>query len=308
MLFSRAKNVTSEALASATRGFGLLLACALGLVLSGACARDGVASAPSESPKTARRVVALAPSLAEIAALLLEEEKSRLVGVSRHSDFPEFVSHLPDVGPFHRFNVETVVSLKPDLVLATQDGNPRDQVLRLRERGLPVVVVSTPDLRAVGESIRQVGKALGRVESADRMARALEASLEAFKKRAPAGRKPRVMLQLGDDPVVVAGGQGILNELLTLAGGANAFQDVPHAYPRPSLEELYRRDPEVVVVLGMSEESSRLEQIANRWRGQKKLSAARAGRIHVLRGDELFRPTPRLVQGLARLEGVLHEK
>src|SRR6478672_2161638 len=107
-----------------------------------------------------RRIVTLAPSLAELAADLAGEKIERIVGVSEYTDFPPALKKVESIGPYHKFNLEKVVSLKPDLVLATSDGNSRDQVLHLRELGVPVVVVETQSLAQVVSSIRLIGQAM----------------------------------------------------------------------------------------------------------------------------------------------------
>ena len=113
-------------------------------------------------PERVARVVALAPSLAElVAAMLGPQELDRLVGVTEQSDHPASLKSKKQVGPFHRFNLEAVMALKPDLVLATREGNPKDRVERLRELGIPVVVVSGGNFREIADSMRLVGRALG---------------------------------------------------------------------------------------------------------------------------------------------------
>lgn len=257
-------------------------------------------------PDRPTRIVTLAPSLAELVASLLPDARDRLVGVSSFSDEPSFVKLLEDVGPYSRVNLERVLALRPDLVLATQDGNSRDQVQRLREAGLPVVVVSGQDLAAVADSMRRLGLALGQAEAGQRMASRFEAELEAFKRRSAARGRPRVMLQIGDDPLVVAGGSGFLQEVLALAGGNNVFSDLKAAYPRPSLEEVRSRDPEVIAVVAMTGDRLLFERMAERWRSQAGLKAARLGRVRIVPGDRLLRPTPRLLEGLRSLEEALH--
>lgn len=151
------------------------------------------------------RVVSLAPSLGELAADLLAQDIQRIVGVSEYTDYPPALKKVMSVGPYHQFNLERVVSLKPDLVLATSDGNSKDQIQHLRELKIPVVVVQTGNFKEVAESIRLVSRALGRPKLGFEMAEDFSKSMQKFIMRGKGHSQIPVMLQVGDDPLVVVG-------------------------------------------------------------------------------------------------------
>jgi iron complex transport system substrate-binding protein len=250
------------------------------------------------------RIVTLAPSLAEIAAEIDPGGLDRIVGVTEYTDRPSALSARTSVGRYDRFNLERVAALKPDLVLATRDGNSSDQVRRLRELGLAVVVTAAGTLADVEESIRLTGQAMGDAESGERLARRFAEEVAALRARAATrgARGTRVLLQVGDDPLVVAGGRSLLHEASALLGLENVYGTLNASYPRPSREEVLRRRPSLILIFDLSGEARAFERMAKRWRDSAALPNAR---VELVRGDTLTRPVPRMLEGLSELEARL---
>lgn len=253
------------------------------------------------------RIVTLAPSLGEIAAEVLGEDLGRIVGVTEYTDYPSALAKATSVGPFDRFSVETVAGLKPDLVLATRDGNPKDRIEQLRELGLKVVVVDTERFEGIVASHEVVGDALGLPTEGARLAARFRDGLLKVRERAArsGGAKQSLLIQVGDSPLVVAGKRSFLNDVVEAVGARNVYSDLDQAYPRPSVEDAIRRNPDLIVVLQMGADVSATERAAASWRRFGSLAAARSGQIHVIDGSVLARPTIRLLEGLARLEKLL---
>lgn len=253
------------------------------------------------------RIVTLAPSLGELAAEFCASDSSRIVGVSEYTDYPPALASTPSIGPYARFNIEKVVTLKPDLVLATLDGNAKDQVLRLRELGLPVVTVATASLADVAASMRLVGRALGQPNEGERMAERFSEGLRHIRERArKRGLTKRVLLQIGDEPLIAVGGGTFLNDALEAIGARGLYSDSHVHYPRSSLEDVVRRDPEVILVLAMGGDPAPFEAMAKRWPRFESITAVKRKRVLVLKADILLRPTARLLQGLAELETAVY--
>jgi iron complex transport system substrate-binding protein len=257
-------------------------------------------------PAHASRIVTLAPSLGELAADLDTEHLERVIGVSEYSDFPPALKKVPTIGPYHRFNLEKVVSLKPDLVLATKDGNAEDQIQHLRELGITVVVVDSSSFEWVGKSMRMAAEAMGVASAGEKMAAAFARGLSVVRGHSKGRPAKRVLLQLGEDPLIVAGGENFLNEALAAIGATNAYADSRARYPRPALEDAIARNPDVILVLALGEDRAVFEKMAGHWGEFGKLNAVKSGSVRVLRADPLLRPTLRLLQGLEALEGAVY--
>ncbi|MGE5247952.1 MAG: ABC transporter substrate-binding protein [Verrucomicrobiota bacterium] len=244
-----------------------------------------------------RRVVSLAPNLTEIVFLLGKGDV--LVGDTRFCDYPPAAALLPKVGGVTDPDVERVVALSPDLVLATMDGNPREKVRTLEELGIPCFAVAPQDLRAVLATIERVGALLGdasrgRAEAERLRHRADEVRAAARTERGPA---PAVLFALSTTPLIAAGGGTFLDELVRLAGGRNAAGHLPGRYPRLAVEELVALRPDLILVAGMTG-VERFPAEVTRW---KEVPAFRDGAVITLDGDLVTRPGPRLVTGLEQI-------
>lgn len=254
-------------------------------------------------PEKPMRIITLAPSLGELAGDVAGNELERIIGVSEYTDYPPALAKKTSVGPYNRFNLETVVALKPDLVLATTDGNAKDQVQHLRELKVPVVVTSTDNFSQVGNSMRLVSLAMGQPQIGETMASQLAQGLERVRnKSAHRKAKPVVMLQLGDQPLVVAGQGTFLHEALQTVGAVNAFGESTSHYPRPSVEDVLRQDPDIILVIALGKETSAFHAMAERWTTFKRLKAVKNHPIRVLRADALLRPSMRLLEGVSLLQ------
>ena len=254
------------------------------------------------------RIITLAPSLGELAADLLGDQLERIVGVSELSDEPPALKKVQSVGPYHRFNLEKVLSLKPDLVFATRDGNSKDQIQYLREKKIPLVVLSTESFQQIEQSILLMAEALGSDVLGKSLLARFQKGLENFRKRAE-GREPlRVFVQLNDDPIITIGEKSFLTEALHLVGAQGLYDQATASYPRPSIEDIIKKDPDVILILTFSSDRLVFEKSQKKWIGFSKLKAVQSHRVLTLRSDELLRPNLRLLEGLSRLENTLYPK
>jgi iron complex transport system substrate-binding protein len=259
------------------------------------------------------RIVTLAPSLGELAADLAGSSIERIVGVSDYTDYPPALSKVKSVGSYARFNLEAVAALKPDLIVATRDGNAPDQVEHLRELRLPVIVVKTSSFSDIEESIRILSQAMDAEKLGEAELQRLKKGLEVFSQRIAARHKegqpdPRVLLQLDSNPLVVVGKGTFLNEALSKVGAVNVYGDVDKAYPKPTVEDAVRRNPDVILVLGMEKNMKSFEQAGKDWQRFPKIKAVRMGHVRVIQADEIIRPSLRILEGLSILEQAVHGK
>jgi len=189
------------------RAVAILLFTGLGAVPLG-CHR----SQASPRGSFPRRVISLAPNLTEI--VFAVGAGGRLVGVSEYSDYPEAARSIPRVGGLE-VSAERVVSLSPDLILATPEGNAKGPVMTLVAAGLPVLVVPDRSLDDVLEGIRMVSRRLGCAEEGERLSRNLAARRQAVREKRAGRPAPAAALLIWPDPPQAAGGGTFLDDLLT---------------------------------------------------------------------------------------------
>ncbi len=253
--------------------------------------------------KPPQRIVALAPSLTEILyALGLGE---RVVGVTAFSDYPPQASHKPKVGSYARVNVEQVLSLNPDLVLATKDGNKPRTVRLLERAGIPIFVVNPRNVRQALETISSVAAICGAAEAGRRLEAGLRKRMEAVQHTIQGLALPLVFLQINIQPIMSVNRNTFHHDVIRLAGGKNMTADAVMTYPRIGIEEVIRRKPEVIIISSM-ERGGRFLQARTEWLKWPAVPAARHGRVYLMDSDLLDRPSPRLIQGLEIMARLLH--
>ncbi len=254
-------------------------------------------------PTAPKRIVALAPSLAEIVFDL--GQGAKLVGVTQFSDFPAEAKNLPRVGSYVRLDLERIVALKPDLCLGIRDGNPKHQVEKIEAAGIPVYIIDPRDIKGVMEAIQGVGGALGMQARAEAIVADMSGRIAQVRQQvATTHSRPRVFFQLYSPPIVTAGSRTFIHELITIAGGVNLGAGEVD-YPRVSWEKVLSLDPEVVVVTAMGGKQ-KPEQLKAQWQQWPQLAAVRSGRVHVVNDNLFDRPTPRLIDAMEALLRILH--
>jgi len=254
------------------------------------------------------RIITLAPSLGELAADLLGDHLERIIGVSEFSDDPPALRRVETVGAYQRFNLEKVLSLKPDLVFATLDGNSKDQIQYLREKKIPVVVLSTESFAQIENSILLMAEALGEQELGRGLLKRFQTGLEHFKKRS-LGRPPlSVFVQLNDEPIITSGKKSFLTEALQVVGAQSIYQEAESTYPRPSVEDVIQKDPDFILILAFTPDLRPFEGARKKWMSFVKMKAVKGDHVVILKSDELLRPTLRILEGLSRLENTLYPK
>ncbi len=256
-------------------------------------------------PRSARRVIPLLPSLAEVLDRIGVPEGS-VVGVTEYTDYPLGFRKKPSVGSYAKPNLEQIIALKPDLILAGRDGTPEVTVKRLRKMGIPVVVVATETMAGLRQTYGLVGTVMGKSSEAKSALESFDQEMSAIRSRAKTRPPLKVLIQVGEDPLVVAGGKTFIHEGLEAIGARNIYGGLEKTYPRVSAEDVLVRDPDVIVLIGLGQDVKEFDRAKKRWSQFSKLSAAKSGRIIVLRSDSLVRPGPRFPTGLLDLERAVY--
>jgi iron complex transport system substrate-binding protein len=248
------------------------------------------------------RIVSLAPSVTEI--LFAIGAGTQVVGVTTFCDYPPDAQAKPKVGGAFP-NLEVVLSLKPTLVLAPRDFIRPDMAAKLDQLKVPLFILEANTIEDVLRHIRTVGRMLGRSEKADSVAAELRRRVAEVKTRTADAVRPRVFYVLNSDPLMTAGPGSFIHQLIELAGGTNVAAGAPVAYPRLSLEEVIKQDPQVIL-FPVGDDEGIPEQEQQRWLRWTTLSAVKQHRFVRLPSVLLDRPGPRVVDGLERLARQLH--
>lgn len=249
------------------------------------------------------RIVTLAPSITEVVYFLGLGE--RVVGVTKYSTYPLDAARKPKVGSYVDLNTEQIVSLSPDLVISTADGNQPAVIEILEKAGIPVFVVNPRDLRQVIQTVVDIGEVCGVSDKARALADEMSARADRIAARTANLERPLVFLQVNAKPMMTVNGTTYSSDLIRLAGGRNMADEEPITYPRISLEEVIRQGPDVIIVSSM-QRGGEFEEIKRQWMELDIVPAARTGRVHLVDSDLIDRPSPRVLDGLEILARHLH--
>jgi len=260
-----------------------------------------------------RRIVSSAPSVTEMLfALGLGD---RVVGVSTYCHYPPEVKKIAKIGTYLKPNLETILQLKPDLVIMQQTAvHSRQQFGSLR---LNVLEVRHDTVGGIFESIEQIGAAAGVAEAA----RALNGSIRSQLRdvlQSVSGKKRSLVFIVGRTPgalegMIAVGKGSYLSEVMKIAGGRNIFADSLAAYPKISHEEILARNPDVVIDMGEMADTTAVTEEQKRavvalWRRYPALKAVKEGRVYAVASDIFVVPGPRVVELAREFARILHPR
>lgn len=243
----------------------------------------------------AQRIVALSPGATEL--LFAAGAGDQVAAVVAYSDYPAAARGLPSLGDAWGIDLESLLALQPDLVIAWPSGNSAGQLRRLRALGIKVFALEPRQLADIAAALRRIGVLSGHSETADPAAATFSQAVEQLR-LTYAGRRPlRTLYQVSDHPLMTVGPRQLINQIISLCGGSNPFADSPEAAPQLGMETVLAADPEVIVSSGPGAEERRW---LDDWRRYPSLSAVRRNNLFYIPPDIIQRPTPRVLQG-ARL-------
>lgn len=250
----------------------------------------------------AERVVSLAPSITE--TLFAIDAGTQVVGVTDYCNFPAEARTKPRVGGVINPAIETIVGLKPDLVIMTVEGNDRRDFDKLQELGLTVFVTNPRSLEGILASIEDVGALTGRADTAHRLVQRLRARARQIAERVAGLPKPSVLMIVSVQPLIVVGRGNFIAEVLERAGGRNAALSAVSSFPVYSREAVLKDDPDMFIfTCAVLPDSTELVQLFPEW---SNLKAVRRGAVFHIDADIISRPGPRIVEALEILYRILH--
>lgn len=246
------------------------------------------------------KVVSLSPAITEILFAIGAGDK--VVAVTDYCEYPPEALEKPKVGGFQDPNMELIIEYEPDLVF-TAAGVQEGLVQQLNSLGLEVVVLDAEKVEDVLHNIELAGLVLGQAEEAKELVAQLTERINRVKETvAKASHRPTVFFEVWDDPLMTAGPNSFIDDLIRLAGGQNIAYDAAERYAEFSLELLLERDPEVYLI---QDHAHQPEDVMTR-PGYENLSAVRNGRVAAVKDDWVTLPGPRIVDGLEAIARILH--
>ncbi|MDH3503017.1 MAG: cobalamin-binding protein [Nitrospirota bacterium] len=252
--------------------------------------------------KPPQRIVSLAPSITEILfAIGLNEE---IVGVTEFCDFPPEALTKPKVG-YATPNLEMIVVLQPQLVLAPRSFLRVDLLNKLEQLKIPTFIFDPHTVEDIFAHIQLLGRMVGRPQEANAQAALMRKQLASLSSRLKDLPRPTLLYILNSEPLITVGPGSFIHRLIELAGGRNAAEEAAAPYPRLTMEEVLRQNPDILLFpVGRQEGIPQEEQ--DSWRRWITLSAVQHDKLFHVDSDLLNRPGPRIIEGLKQLVKILH--
>jgi iron complex transport system substrate-binding protein len=251
----------------------------------------------------ARYVLSLIPARTD--AVLALGAADRLVARTQYDHDPR-IAHLPSIGNALSPSVEWIVARRPDLVIAWPDAQSRSVVTRLVQLGIPVYASRVQTIGDTRRAVGHLGILLGLTARADSVLDSIDREHARVRAAVAGLERPDVLYLIGLDPVLAAGPGTFIDELIEIAGGTNIFRDQPALWPQVSLEEIVRRDPDVIMIATGDPEGGGFARRITPRPGWRETSAVRTGRVHELDAGLFNRPGPSVGPAARTLAGLLH--
>lgn len=208
------------------------------------------------------------------------------------------------IGTLLEPNIEKIVAMQPDLIIATKEGNRKQAVEKLKEIGIEVYIMNAPEnFEQVCRGFSELAKVVNRQKQADAIVTECKLRVTFVKTQIEDEEPVNVFWQIGTNPVFTVNSKTFVNDFFKLAGGVNIFGDMKMKYPKVTREEVIKRNPDVIMMTTMGNVT---EQEEKYWRKFKNMNAVKNNRIYVL-DEELFtNPTPTsMAEGIEKIKEIL---
>jgi iron complex transport system substrate-binding protein len=220
------------------------------------------------------RIVSLAPGATEM--LFAAGAGARVIATVAYSDDPAAARLVPRIGDAAAIDMERLIALHADVVVAWPKGGNPAQIAQVERMGLPVYREQVDAFSEFPASLRRLGELAGTRPIAERAARDLETQLAALTKRYGGGTPVSVLLEIWDRPIYTVGGKHLMSDALTLCGARNIFGDLAVAAPVVDIEAVIARNPDMIVAAAPPGAASGW---LDEWKPFRALQAVRSGRL-----------------------------
>lgn len=252
-----------------------------------------------------QRIISLAPSVTEtIFALGLGD---RLVGVSVYCDYPPEAERIDRVGTFLTPNVEVIVAKHPDVIIAVPSPGNQGSVQALRRVGLKVVLVDPNTVAEIKDSLVTIGRELGHEAAARALVARIDAQIAAVQTRLADAPARKVLMVVGQTPLIAVGGGTFQDELIRMAHGNNLAAAAGGSWPHLSIEFAIAAAPEVIIDTSMgNEEQVGAAPAMDFWKAFPTIPAVHDGHVYGYKTYQVLRPGPRIGEAFDALARFIH--
>ncbi len=244
----------------------------------------------------AQRIVALSPHIVE--TLFVAGAGDKIVGAVEYSDYPSVAKSIPRVGGYASFDLETLLALKPDLIIGWESGNSPTAISKIRSLGIPLYLSQSNTVSQVAVEIEKFGRMAGTENVAQPAANTFRKRLSTLQKIYGSRPTVTVFYQISESPLMTIGGKQIITNALSICGGKNIFEALIPMAPVITAESVLAANPEVIMASGMEQTHP---QALDLWKKWPKLTATQRGNFFFIDPDLMNRNGPRILDGTQML-------
>lgn len=242
------------------------------------------------------RVITLSPHLTEM--VYSAGAGTKLVGTIAYSDYPDSAKALPIVGTYQALNLEKIIQLNPDLILAWQSSNQPKALERLQQLGFKIELFEPRKLTDIPRDIKRIGTLLNTFQTAKINANKLTAQLKTLKRQYQNLPKIRFFYQIWDDPMMTVNGKVFISQAIETCGAENIFTRQKILAPEVDTETVLKRNPDVILLGG---EDTVQKVWYQNWLKWSHINAVKNKQIYLINTNHFQRPTARLINHLPEL-------
>jgi len=250
----------------------------------------------SDAQNSPQRVISLAPHITEM--LFSAGAGDKVVGVVDYSDFPQAALEIESVGSYHAINIEKIVQLNPDLIIAWKTGNRIKDIDKIQQLGFKVSYSEPYKLSDIPKEIRKFGQRLQTQKVANQVANRLKTKLNSLQQTYYSKPKVTAFYQIWNAPMMTINGQQFISQAMNICGAKNIFSDLPILAAEVSIESVISKNPDIILLGG---EKSVQQAWLTDWQKWKNIKAIKNQHVYLLNADTFQRPTERLIEGIEGL-------
>jgi iron complex transport system substrate-binding protein len=248
--------------------------------------------------KTPEKVISLSPAITEMLYAL--ELENKIAGTTDYCDYPEAAKHTPKMGGFNTPNLELIVEAEPDLVFISS-GVQAELSENFKKLGIKTFALDATTINEVISNIELIGVIMNAEEKAQEITDDMIVRKEFIKEKAENLEKPLVFFEIWNEPLLSAGPNTFIADILNISGGINFAQDSNTDYPQVSLELLIERDPDFYIAIDHKKNTDISERP-----GFDELKAIKNNQYHRIPDDYVTLPGPRIIEGLEKVASIIH--
>ena len=271
----------------AALAFFMSIACAADIQVQDDLGRKLVFDAPVQ------RIISLAPHNTE--NLFTAGAGAQIVGTVDHSDFPVAALDIPRIGNYKQFNLEAILALKPDLIVAWSSGNTQASVQQLIDLGLPVFYSEPGTFELIISNIERFSLLSGQTETAAPQLASMRKTINSLRRAYSEQTPVSVFYQVWDQPLITLNGHHSVSRAIEICGGFNIFADEPTIAPRINIEGIIARNPQLILLAG-HEQAQALSWV-EKWKKWPAIDAVSREQVKAIEADIINRPTQRFIEG-----------